>query len=138
MENQSDDAPVRTPRRISEKMLKIIIVVAVVAIIVLILVWGMIPEEIVEVSKVLDRADKYDGESVNVKGVVIDWNQTSRNFTLADQNDNNLTIFIVHKGSFPDGFGLNATAVVKGVFTHAGDIYTIESTDIQIGCPSKY
>jgi cytochrome c-type biogenesis protein CcmE len=128
----------RLPRRISEKQIKIFAVVAVVAVIVVVLLWGMVPDRIYEVRDVVDDVDGLEGENINIKGIITDWDLDDVNFTLADSNNENLTISVYHPGPFPEGFGINATAVVKGVITKEGQTFRFESTEIQIGCPSKY
>ena len=101
-----------------------------------VLLWGMVPEEIYEVSKITEDPGKFDGEEINVKGVVMDWDGGAMNFTLADSLDQNITILITHGGGPPEGFGNNVTIVAKGLFDSA--TMTIESISIQVGCPSKY
>ena len=128
----------RVPRGISEKRIKVIAVVAVVAVIVIVLLWGMVPEKIYEIRDLADEIDDLRGIRVNVKGIVINWDSAGTNFTLADSKDENLTILVKHTGPFPEGFGINATAVVKGVVVSEGGQYKMDSDEIQIGCPSKY
>jgi cytochrome c-type biogenesis protein CcmE len=113
-------------------------IVAVVAVIVAILLWGMVPDPIYEVRNVHREIDDLDGESINVKGTVVSWESGRSNFTLADSNDENLTIEVTHKGGFPEGFGMDATIVAKGIVRGGGLVITMESVEIQIGCPSKY
>ena len=132
------DAPSRPKRRYSEKRVKVFVLVAVVSVVVVILLWGMVPERIYEVEEVVDGEDSFDGKQINVKGVVTAWETDKSNFTLLDSNNANLSILVRHTGPIPEGFGINVTAVVKGVFHRDGDIHSIDSTEIQIGCPSKY
>jgi cytochrome c-type biogenesis protein CcmE len=132
------DAPSRPKRRYSEKRVKIVVLVAVVAVVVVILLWGMVPERIYEVKEVVEGEDSFDGEHINVKGVVTAWETDESNFTLLDSNNANLSIRVRHTGPIPEGFGINVTAVVKGVFHRNGGVHSIDSTEIQIGCPSKY
>ena len=102
-----------------------------------ILLWGMVPEEIYEVSQITDNPGDYLEKEIQIKGMVKDWNITDE-FTLADSNDQTLTIKANHTSSFPDGFGNNETVVVKGLFTQINGVYVIQSYSMQIGCPSKY
>jgi cytochrome c-type biogenesis protein CcmE len=139
MPEGSEAPPPPRPRaRLSSKQVKLLVVVAVVAVVVLLLLWGMVPERIYDVSDVVGSPGKYDGKTVSVKGNVVSWDMSSRTFTLADPNDGATTINVTHSGTFPSGFGLNVTAIVKGRFTGAGGVARMESTEIQIGCPSKY
>ena len=126
----------RKARKISEKQIKIIAVVTIVVIVVGVLLWGMVPGKIYDVSEILDNPEGFDGTVVNVTGVVEGWGLSPHNFTLVDSLDKNLTIEITHTRGFPGGFGNNETVVVTGVFW--SETGHIESQKIQIGCPSKY
>ncbi len=128
----------KVPRRFSRKQLRIFALVAVVAVIVVILLWGMVPERIYEVRNVFDEIDDLDGEYINVKGVVVSWESGQNNYTMADTDDANLTIEAVHKGGFPEGFGMDATVVAKGIVKRSGLVISMDTDVIQIGCPSKY
>lgn len=123
-------------RKISEKQIKIIAVITIVVIVIGVLLWGMIPGKIYDVSEILDNSESFDGQLVNVTGVVAGWELLSQNFTLVDSQEKNLTINITHTRSFPGGFSNNETVVVTGVFS--SETRSIESQSIQIGCPSKY
>jgi cytochrome c-type biogenesis protein CcmE len=125
-------------RGVSEKRIRIVAVVAVVAVVVIVLLWGMVPQKIYEVRDVVNDIDDVAGKNINIKGIVIDWETNESNFTLADSNDENITIRIQHSGPFPEGFGINATAVIKGLVKRDGELVHMDSDDIQIGCPSKY
>ena len=81
-------------KKISEKQIKIIIVILIVVIVVGILIWGMVPEKIYDVSEILDNPESYDGQKVNVMGLVGNWETQSNNFTLIDSQDENLFINI--------------------------------------------
>ncbi len=135
-----DETPTssRPRRRFSERRLKVVIVLIVVAVIVIVLLWGMVPERIYEVREVADDLAGFEGEYINVKGVIVNWDTSSHNFTLADSNDDNLTMLVIHSGAIPEGFGLNVTVVVKGIISQAGGKLKMDSDEIQIGCPSKY
>lgn len=122
--------------KISEKQIKIIAVITIVIIVVSILLWGMIPEKIYDVSEILNNPEGFDSKKVNVIGVVEEWEPSTYNFTLIDTMNKNLAINITHTGAFPEGFGDNKTVVVIGVFSLEARL--IESQRIQIGCPSKY
>lgn len=133
------DAPEgKVPKRLSKKQIRIMGIVVIVAVLVAILLWGMVPEPIYEVDKVLDDPDSFDGEWMNIKGVVVNWEAGNSNFTLADSNDGNLTIEVSHSGGFPEGFGINVTAIVEGTFRAGSSVHRLDSEDIKVGCPSKY
>ena len=66
--------------RISDKQIKLIVVVAVVVVVVGVLLWGMVPNEIYEVSDVFDHLDELDGREISVRGVVQGFNISSNLF----------------------------------------------------------
>jgi cytochrome c-type biogenesis protein CcmE len=123
-------------RKISEGQIKIVIVVFIVVIILALLLWGMVPGKIYDVSEILKKSSSLNGQELDVTGIVTEWTSSSRNFTLVDSINNNYAINVTHTSWYPEGFGVNETIVVSGIFwsntTH------IESKTIQIGCPSKY
>ncbi len=124
-------------RKISEKQIKLGVFIIVIIVVGLILLLGMVPEEIYEVHQITSDPGKFDGKEISVKGMVKDWNVTDE-FTLVDEKDASLTIRANHTAAFPDGFMNNATIVLKGTFKIVDGEYTIESWGMQIGCPSKY
>jgi cytochrome c-type biogenesis protein CcmE len=128
----------KAPKRFSQRRVKIAIVLLVVAVVVVVLLWGMVPERIYEIHETVDQIDDLEGEYINVKGVIVNWDTESNNFTLADSNDENLTILVKHSGPIPEGFGLNVTAVIKGTIHQSSGKLRMDSDEIQIGCPSKY
>ncbi len=133
------DAPGgKVPKRFSRKQVRTIGIVVIVAVLVAILLWGMVPEPIFEVDQVLDDPDSFDGEWVNVKGIVVDWEAGNPNFTLADSDDGSLTIEVSHSGAIPEGFGINVTAIIKGTFHAGSSVHRLDSEEIMVGCPSKY
>jgi cytochrome c-type biogenesis protein CcmE len=123
---------------ISSKQIRIGVVVAVVAVLVVVLLWGMVPDRIYEVHQAVDDIDSLNGEYVSVKGVIVSWETGSSDFTIADTNDGNITIQVQHTGPIPEGFGINATAVVKGTIHKSTPVDKMDTDAIQIGCPSKY
>jgi cytochrome c-type biogenesis protein CcmE len=125
-------------RRYSSKQVRIALLVIVVAVIAVILLWGMVPDPIYEVGSVLEDIDDLNGQYINVKGTVISWESGHSNYTLADSNDENLTLQVTHSGAFPEGFGMEATIVAKGIVKKGSSVVRMDSDEIQIGCPSKY
>ncbi|UCF50120.1 MAG: cytochrome c maturation protein CcmE [Thermoplasmatales archaeon] len=123
-------------RKISEGQIKIVIVVFIVVIILALLLWGMVPGKIYDVSEILKKSSSFDGQELEVTGIVTEWTSTSRNFTLVDSINNNYAINVTHTSWYPEGFGVNETIVVSGIFL--SNTTHIESKTIQIGCPSKY
>lgn len=134
----TDDGSLRAGRKVTERQVKIIAVVVIVAVLATVLLWGMVPDKIYELHEVEDRIDDLNGEYVSVKGVIVIWESGLSNFTMADTNDMNTTILVSHTGPLPEGFGINATAVVKGTLHKSSNSILMDSDEIQIGCPSKY
>ena len=126
----------KKPRKISEKQIKIFAVVTIVAIIVLVLLWGMTPGKIYDVSEILKDTNKFDNKELNIIGIVAGWKYPSSNFSLVDSRDEISAINITYNRAFPENFGNNQTVVVTGIFK--SDMNNIDSQNIQIGCPSKY
>lgn len=126
--------------RISDKQIKLIVVVVVVVVVVGVLLWGMVPNEIYEVSDVFENLDELDRQEISVRGVVQEFNITSNLFSLVYPDSLGSTmpikVNVNFTGSFPDGFGNNQTVIVKGVYTAKTNM--LSSRQIIIGCPSKY
>ena len=124
-------------RKITEKQIKLGVFITVVVVVAVILLWGMVPEEIYMVEQVTSNPGKHDGKEISVKGIVANWNVTDE-FILLDENDNSTFILINHTSAFPDGFTNGAVVVLKGEFKIVDGENTLESWSMQIGCPSKY
>ena len=124
-------------RKITEKQIKLGVFIVVIVVVGVILLWGMVPEEIYMVKQVTSDPGRFDGKEISVKGMVADWNVTDE-FTLIDENDNVTFILANHTATFPDGFSNGAIVVLKGTFMIVDGENTIESWGMQIGCPSKY
>ena len=123
-------------KKISEKQIKIGIFILIIVIVVGILLWGMVPEKIYDVSEIVKNPEDFNGKKVNVMGLVGNWEIQSNNFTLIDSKDDNIVINITNTNVFPEGFGNKETVVVTGIFFSENAYMQTES--IQLGCPSKY
>jgi hypothetical protein len=135
---QPQAAPSQPRRRFSSKQVKVLVIVVVVAVVVVVLLWGMVPERIIDAGQVVKDPAGYKGKTIFVKGTVVSWNMGSRNFTLADPLNRAATLNVTYSGAFPSGFGLNVSAIVKGTINLVGGVPRMDSIEIQIGCPSKY
>ena len=125
--------------KISGKQIKLVIFIVIIALVVFLLLWGMTPTKIYEVSEIYDESTHIkNAKEISVKGLVADFQSGAGNFTLVDSLNGNITIEISHGHPFPEGFGNNETVVVTGIINKDGSIYHIQSSAIQIGCPSKY
>lgn len=98
----------------------------------------------VDVHQVTGQPGDYDDE-LSVHGYVLadsisTANQTVR-FTLADASGDpgkqNETLHVVYNGVLPDAFGPK-NSVITGVLIDTPDGLTIQASDIQVGCSSKY
>jgi cytochrome c-type biogenesis protein CcmE len=98
-----------------------------------------------DVHHITDDPDRHDADELSVRGYVMadsirTENQTIR-FQLSDASGDpatqNKTVNVVYQGVLPDAFGPKM-AVITGALIHTPDGLTIQATDIQVGCSSKY
>jgi cytochrome c-type biogenesis protein CcmE len=124
-------------KRFFSRRNKVLIVVAIVAIALIVVLWGATPPDYNEVNEIVTNSGKYIGEEVTVKGKVGNWTG-GKNFTLLDDQNASLAIFVVHEKAMPEGFAEGKVVVVEGILEEEESGLTIRSTKIQVGCPSKY
>jgi len=125
--------------KITGKQIKLVIFLVIIIMVVFLLFWSMSPTKIYEVSEIYERTSSITtAKEISVKGLVADFQPGGSNFTLLDSLNGNLTIQVTHDHPFPEGFGNNQTVVVTGIFKDDDGVYRMESSTIQIGCPSKY
>ena len=124
-------------RGLSSKRNKILIVVAIVVIAVIIGLWGAAPDPYRTVKEVVENSDSFIGDEIDIRGKVGNWSH-GQNFTLVDDNNASLAIHVVHQKAIPEGFAVGKDVVVKGRLENGENGLTIKSTNIQVGCPSKY
>lgn len=120
-------------RVLTRKKLGIIVAVVVIGVALVIGLWGMVPPEYLSVSDVLGNVDGHMNKSIEVKGLVNDWNSTAHVFNLTD-GENDLT---VRYANLPEGFSNGKNVVVRGILRE-DDAPFLESDEIVVGCPSKY
>lgn len=98
-----------------------------------------------DVHHVTADPDKHADEEISVRGTVVadtikTENQTVR-FTLRDASgetgNENETLHVVYTGVLPDAFGPKMS-VITGSLMETPSGLTIQATDIQVGCSSKY
>jgi cytochrome c-type biogenesis protein CcmE len=124
-------------KRFFSRRNKVLIVFAIVAIALIVVLWGATPPDYDEVEEIVTNSGNYIGEEVNVKGKVGNWTG-GKNFTLHDDQNASLAIFVVHENAMPEGFAEGKVVVVEGTLEEGESGLTIRSTKIQVGCPSKY
>ena len=103
----------------------------------IVVLWGATPPDYNEVNEIVANSGKYLGDEVTVKGKVGNWTG-GKNFTLLDDENASLAIFVVHEKAMPEGFAEGKVVVVEGKLEEGESGLTIRSTKIQVGCPSKY
>ena len=123
--------------KVTERQLKVLAMAAIIIALLAIVIWGMVPDKIYEVSEASERSSEFDGEVISVKGVVSAWDQQG-NFTLQDSLDEALNLTVHYDGGLPDGFGDGQTVVVEGLFGSSVAGLFMEAQKLTIGCPSKY
>jgi len=122
---------------------KIVIALIVIAAALVVVFWGWSStggQNYLSVSDVASHASQYSGRSIEVRGVVTDWNGDpgSRNFTLSDTNaafDSNINVTLT--GPLPSGFENGKTVAAKGQLDDVQHLHMI-ATDLTVGCASKY
>jgi len=138
---EDDKTPRETKRsskkRISSKTIKIMIVIAIIAVALIVVLWGAAPPEYITLEELMDNSSKYTGKDVTVRGKVGNWTG-GQNFTMVDANNESIAIHVVHDGAIPEGFAEEKDIVVEGRLENGVSGFTLITTEIQVGCPSKY
>ena len=90
------------------------------------------------VDEVMDSPEEFSSEEVNIRGIVknesID--NSSSTFLLQGYESEILVSFAMI--AVPDGFEEGRMIAVKGNLIQDGEMWIIDSKEIQTGCPSKY
>jgi cytochrome c-type biogenesis protein CcmE len=123
----------KSKKRMSRRTKGVVIVVLVIAVALVIGLWGTAPANYLTVNDVISNSDSYKGKTIEVKGIVEDWNSTANTFSLAD-GDKKINVTYI---TVPEGFNNGKDVVVKGTLMDL-PVITIESQTISVGCPSKY
>lgn len=147
-EEPAEKAEPPQARRMSRrrrKKLVIALVVVAVALIVVFWGWSSTGNNFLSVSTLVNESQaggspavpaQYLNKTVEVQGNVANWYNTS-NFVLVDKVDPNKTIAVHMVGTFPEGFEIGKTVVVKGTLNSTLPL-TIQASEITVGCASKY
>ncbi len=140
-EPQGEETPeeIKRPRkrRLSSNKTKILIVVAIISIALIIVLWGATPPEYITLEELMEKSGSYTGEDVTVRGKVGNWTG-GQNFTMVDAKNASIAIQVVHEGPIPEGFAEEKDVVVEGKLENGTSGLTLITTEIQVGCPSKY
>ena len=140
-EHQGEETPEETKRpprrRFSSKRVKILIVVSIISIALIIVLWGAAPPEYITLEELMEDSSSYTGKDVTVRGKVGNWTG-GQNFTMVDANNASIAIQVVHDGPIPEGFAEEKDIVVEGKLENGVSGLTLITTEIQVGCPSKY
>jgi cytochrome c-type biogenesis protein CcmE len=133
-EKAGEDGKVaKSKKRMSRRTKGVVIVAVVIAVALVIGLWGTAPANYLSVNDVISHTDIYLNKTIEVKGIVEDWNSTANTFSLADGDKKiNVTYTTV-----PEGFNNGKDVVVKGTLIDL-PVLAIESQTISVGCPSKY
>jgi cytochrome c-type biogenesis protein CcmE len=124
-------------RRLSSNKIKILIVVAIISVALVIVLWGATPPEYISLEELMENSSSYTGKDVTVRGKVGNWTG-GQNFTMVDAKNESIAIQVVHDGPIPEGFAEEKDVVVEGRLENRASGLTLITTEIQVGCPSKY
>lgn len=138
-EAESEKETPRKPRRrgLRSNKAKILVVVAIISIALAIVLWGAAPPEYITVEELMEDSDSYEGKDVTVRGKVGNWTG-GQNFTMVDHRNASLEIQVTHENPIPEGFAEEKEVVVEGRLERDATSLTLVTTEIQVGCPSKY
>ncbi len=140
--------PQNGPRPMSRrKKRQLILVVLVIAAALVVILWGWnsTGRSFLGVGSLVDESNatspasvpgKYAGKSVEIQGNVDSW-YGGQDFTLVDKVDSGKSLSVHMVGTFPEGFQIGKTVVVKGTLEDSLPL-TIQAAEITIGCASKY
>ncbi len=96
------------------------------------------PEVQYSVDEIMDEPTRFERSEVFVRGVVYSESLFSGD-NLFILNGTSSSIFVDFTNArIPDGFDGGRTIAVRGLLVFENGNWTIESTEIQTGCPSKY
>jgi cytochrome c-type biogenesis protein CcmE len=136
-EEVSEEIKRPSKRRLSSNKIKILIVVAIISIALIIVLWGATPPEYITLEELMENSSSYTGKDVTVRGKVGNWTG-GQNFTMVDAKNESIAIQVVHDGAIPEGFAEQKDVVVEGRLENGASGLTLITTEIQVGCPSKY
>ena len=96
------------------------------------------PEIQYTVDDIMANPTDFEDQDVFVRGVVSVGSIDSDEMVFVLEGINFSIIIDFSNSPVPDGFDEGKTIAVRGYLQSIGDIWTINSSEIQTGCPSKY
>lgn len=137
-------APRPMSRRRKRKLIVAVLVIAA-ALIVIFWGWSSTGRSFLGVGALVDQSndtnpsavpEKYAGKAIEIQGDVDSW-FGGPDFVLVDGADPAKSVAVHMLGTFPEGFEIGKTVVVKGTLNATMPL-TIMATGITVGCASKY
>ena len=101
------------------------------------------PQVQYSVDEIMSEPESFEGEAVFVRGIVLPGTMDYDNLVFTLQGISETLIVDFNDSPIPDGFDEGRTIAVRGVLhgklsSDGTPIWTINSFEIQTGCPSKY
>lgn len=140
--------PTAVPRPMSRrKKRKLIVALVVIAATLVVIFWGWSTtgRSFLGVGALVDETNstnppsvpaKYADKVIEIQGVVDAW-YGGQDFILVDKDGSGGNLTVHMQGTFPDGFAIGSTVVVKGTLDATMPL-TMQATGITVGCASKY
>ena len=111
----------------------------VIAIIVVILLWGLAPDDYLEVSDVSKDPKKYLDKDIEIKGIVSDHDESNGSFIL---EEGKYELLVYYSKALPSNFEVGKDVVVKGHLEKSEhpleDDFIFIAEEVIVGCASKY
>ncbi len=137
-------APRPMSRRKKRKLIVAMIVIAA-ALVVIFWGWSTTGRSFLGVGALVDESNltdpptlpaKYANKVVEIQGKVDSW-YGGQDFVLMEKDGSGKNITVHMQGTFPEGFEIGKTVVVKGTLDGTMPL-TMQATEITVGCASKY
>ena len=90
------------------------------------------------VDEVMDAPEEFSSEEVNIRGIVKNESIDNSSSTFLLQGTESEILVSFAMIAVPDGFEEGRMIAVKGNLIQDGEMWIIDSKEIQTGCPSKY
>lgn len=90
------------------------------------------------VDEVMDSPEEFSSEEVNIRGIVKNESIDNSSSTFLLQGSESKILVSFAMIAVPDGFEEGRMIAVKGNLIQDGEMWIIDSKEIQTGCPSKY
>ncbi len=90
------------------------------------------------VDEVMDSPEEFSSEEVNIRGIVKNESIDNSSSTFLLQGSESEILVSFAMIAVPDGFEEGRMIAVKGNLIQDGEMWIIDSKEIQTGCPSKY